>query len=214
MIPGFRRKQDARITLAVLGLTLICLRSAFAAELDVEDLIRAMNSQIDSVAERAKKNAKFAIKDVELTISYAVEKKGEGGFTAYVITASSAISSQATQTMKITLTPTRRIMVEAPAPRQSIFGRVLAVGDQAEWLELSNVRVATTGEGTWEKYLKDASRTKLAVTPETELFGVKSVSSIKPGARVTIILDSEGKSIESILLDPRFTKAGKDAAEE
>jgi outer membrane protein OmpA-like peptidoglycan-associated protein len=98
----------------VLWLCVVDVSPGPTAELEVDELIASIRSQILAAEKRARAKPIFQVKEVKLTISYAIDKKGEGEFKAFVITAGASISSHAVQTLEIVLGPLGEVKVERP----------------------------------------------------------------------------------------------------
>ena len=109
-------KQFTRVVLLVLWMSTVSVNSILAADLEVNELIDSIRSHVLTAEKRAREQPLFGIKEVKLTISYAIEKKGEGGFKLFVITAGASISSHAVQTMEFILTPLKDMKVEKQRP--------------------------------------------------------------------------------------------------
>jgi len=119
-------KRFTQIALLVLCMSTVCVSPILAAELEVDELIENIRSNILVAEKREREQPLFGVKEVKLTISYAVEKKGEGGFKAFVITAGASISSHAVQNMEIILTPLRDMKVEKQRPEEKVSKPVYA----------------------------------------------------------------------------------------
>jgi outer membrane protein OmpA-like peptidoglycan-associated protein len=98
----------------VLWLCIGDVSPGLTADLEVDELITSIRSQILAAEKRARAKPIFQVKEVKLTISYAIDKKGEGEFKAFVITAGASISSHAVQTLEIVLGPLGEVRVERP----------------------------------------------------------------------------------------------------
>jgi hypothetical protein len=72
-------KQFIQMALMALWMSTVCVNPILAAELEVDELISSIRNHILTAEKRAKEQPLFGVKEVKLTISYAVEKKGEGG---------------------------------------------------------------------------------------------------------------------------------------
>ena len=120
---GLCWKLWTRIVLLMVWISPSYIGPAFAEELEVDQLIDRLRSQILAAEKRAQENPLFGIKEVKLHISYTIEKKGEGGFKAYVITASASVSAHAVQTMELTLSPLQELRVETPSEEPPVTGR-------------------------------------------------------------------------------------------
>jgi outer membrane protein OmpA-like peptidoglycan-associated protein len=120
MSQSHRCKQFIQMALMALWMSTVCVNPILAAELEVDELIDGIRNHILTAEKRAKEQPLFGVKEVKLTISYAVEKKGEGGFKAFVITAGTSVGSHAVQTMEIILTPLKEMKVEEQKPEERV----------------------------------------------------------------------------------------------
>ncbi len=197
----------ALTALLVLWIATFSLRPAFAAELEVDELISAIRTQISAAEEQARKDPMFKVKEIELTISYALHKEGAVGFKAYVITAGTSLKSEAVQTMKVSLTPIKTLMVKAP---WVLTGKVRAVDVKSGSLELDRATVNVSFEGSrWVDAKQVSAPEKLdfytvSVKPETKIWGVRSLGDIAPGKEIWVSKDAMGETT-AVVVSP--TKA-------
>jgi hypothetical protein len=197
------RNRVIGAALLILWIALARSTPTFAVELEVDELIATLRSQMSAATEQAKKDPMFKVKEIELTISYALEKKGEAGLKAYVITAGTAVGSQAVQTMKVTLTPLTPILVKEK-PLQVITGRVVWADVNSGMLEVENPLFTSTGED-WKRPAEYTAGVpfKLTMTPHTKLYGVESLDSIKKGDEVWVQWDAKDNHAVSAIVKKR-----------
>jgi hypothetical protein len=72
--------------------------------LRIKDLTIEVKKELDELR-KDRSMAAFQLKEFELEVNFAVEKRGEGGFQAFVVSAGAGIGSQEVQRIKLKFSP-------------------------------------------------------------------------------------------------------------